>query len=538
MDWRIRALDWRRGLFETIGLLLFLLVFCGTALFAAGGQETPPSPAAGRVSPDTPVRGGSLVMGVTGKMSSLDPVKGNAFLWEGNVILAIYDRLLRMDLEGNYVPELATSWTISDDKLKITFKLRDGVVFHDGTPFDAEAARFNLLRLMDRQDATQVHAWFTDMSAVDVLDSRTVQITMKKPNAEILTLLTSKAGFMVSPTALKKYGDELTRHPTGTGSFKFVEWVPGHLVRLTRNEAYWQVGADGQPLPYLDELTVRIIPDDSVRLVQLQTSNIHLMQAVPAESMDVVRKDARFEVEPTPQANVYRMYMNFSRDLFKNRLVRQAINYAFDRKQMADVLVPGQGFVPPFYFPMNDPYFSDYNPYSYNPAKARELLAQAGYPNGFDTSMIVVSREPDQTIGPVIQSYLEAIGIRAKIDVLERLTAVDKAVKLDYDLYLAMSGGLPASYQVFFSNFWHSKGATNRQGYSNPAFDALYEKLPQTFDLQGRKKLFAELQKMVLDDGETVLFGRAVYLARVKTFSGYNYEAEGALRLTEAWMGK
>ena len=152
--------------------------------------------------------------------------------------------------------------------------------------------------------------------------------------------------------------------------------------------------------------------------------------------------------------------------------------------------------------------------------------------------MIVVSQEPDLTIGPVVQSFLEAVGIKTKITVLERLAAVDKAVALDYDLYLAMSGGLPASYQVFFQNFWHSKGTTNREGYNNPAFDALYEKLPLAFKPQERKKIMAAMQKLVLDDGECVLFGRAVYQAEVKGLNGYNYEAEGALRLTEAWLGK
>jgi peptide/nickel transport system substrate-binding protein len=524
MNLHLSALRRRSAPGRTVGLLLILLVVCAAALPAA--------------SSPTPTRGGTLVVGVTGKMSSLDPVKGNAFLWEGNVVLAIYDRLLRIDKDGNFVPELATSWKFSDDKLKLTFKLRRGVVFHDGTPFDAEAARFNLARLMDKKDATQVYTWFTDMTSVDVMDKQTVQITLSKPNAEILTLLTSKAGFIVSPTALKKYGDEFTRHPTGTGPFKFVEEVPGDHVTLARNENYWQKGADRKSLPYLDGLTVRIITDDSVRLVQLQTGTIQLMQAVPAESMDAVRKDTRFRLGPTPQANVYRMYINFGRGVFKNLAVRQAINYAFDRKQMADVLVPGQGFTPPFYIPETDPYYSSYTPYSYDVAKAKALLAQAGYPNGLETTMIVISREPDLTIGPVVQSYLEAIGIKTKINVLERLVAVDKAVKLDYDLYLAMSGGLPPSLQIFFNNFWSTKGPTNREGYSNPAFDALYNRLTQAFEPQERKKLFADMQKLVLDDGETVLFGRAVYQAEVKGLTGYNYEAEGALRLTEAWLGK
>ena len=128
MNWITRVLGRRGGPGRTIAVLLVLLVGCAATLSAA--------------SSESPVRGGTLVVGVTGKMSSLDPVKGNAFLWEGNVVLAIYDRLLRLDKDGSYVPELATSWKFSSDQLKLTFKLRKGVVFHDGTPFDAEAARF------------------------------------------------------------------------------------------------------------------------------------------------------------------------------------------------------------------------------------------------------------------------------------------------------------------------------------------------------------------------------------------------------------
>lgn len=520
-------INYESGRMKPIRLLLFILL---SSLVVAT--------AFGQASMDSPARGGKLVMGVTGKFSSFDPVKGNAFLWEGNVILAIYDRLLRIDEKGNFVPELATSWTISDNKLQITFNLRKDVMFHDGTPFDAEAAKFNLTRLMDKKEAPEANVWFTDMTSVDVLDQYTVRITTKKPSAEILTLLTSKAGFMVSPTAVKTYGEQFTRHPTGTGPFKYDTEVPGDHVNLKRNEKYWKLGKDGKPLPYLDELTVRTITDDSVRLVQLQTGSIHLMQAVPAESMDMIRKNTKFSVEQTPQANVYRLYINFARKPFTNLLIRQAINYAFDRKMMADVLVPGQGFVPPFYFPEIDPNFSNYNPYKYDTVKAKELLAKAGFPNGMDVSMMVVARNPDQTIGPVIQSYLESIGIRTKILVMERLSAIAKANAADYDLYLAMSGGLPPSDQIFLSMFWLSNGPNNRQGYNNPAFDTLFSKLSQTFDNQERKKLFAEAQRMVLDDGETVLFGRAIYQANVKNLKGYNYEAEGAIRFTEAWLGR
>jgi peptide/nickel transport system substrate-binding protein len=485
-----------------------------------------------------PVRGGQLIMGVTGKMSSLDPVKGNAFLWEGNVILGIYNRLYRYGPEGDIVPELATSWEVSPDKLHITFKLRQGVMFHDGTPFNAQAAKFNLDRLMVPEDATQVYTWFKAMESVDVLDDYTVRINMSEPSAMIMTVLTSKAGFMVSPAAMKKYGEQYNMHPTGTGPFKLSEWVPGDHLLLSRNENYWEMGEDGKPLPYLDELLVRVITDASVRLVELQTGNIHLMQAVPAESLDIVRNDKQLDVVRTPSSQIFRVYCNFQKSPTDNVLVRRAINYALDRKAMAKALVPGQDFLPPFYYLPDSPEYYDYTPYSYDPDKAKELLTEAGYPNGIDLSLMLISREPDRTMAPVVQSYLNAVGIRTKIEELERLVAIDRANAGEFQLYQAKAGLPQPATQILLENMWTTGGPWNRQWYSNPKFDALVDELRVTFDQQRRIELFHKAQEMLLDDGEIVLFGMSVFQANIKKLHGFTFEAEGALRFTEGWLTK
>jgi len=517
-------------------LVLLFVMLAAVSAFAGGEKEGPAMETAGQSA--GPVRGGKLVMGVTGKMSSLDPVKGNAFLWEGNVILGIYNRLYRIGPSGEYTPELARSWEVSEDKKHITFHLREGVVFHDGTAFNAEAAKFNLDRLMNPSDATQVHTWFKEMESVDIIDDYTVRINMANPSAMIMTVLTSKAGFMVSPAAMKQYGEDYNMHPTGTGPFKLAEWIPGDHVLLTRNENYWEMGEDGKPLPYLDELLVRVVADASVRLVEIQTGNIHLMQAVPAESLDIVRNDTKLDVVRTPSSRIFRLYTNFQQAPTDNLLVRKAINFAFDRKAMADALVPGQGFESPFYYLPGSPEYDNYTPYSYDPAKAKQLLAEAGYPNGLDLRLMLISREPDRTMAPVVQSYLNAVGIRTKIEELERLVAIERATSGDFDLYQAMAGLPQPATQILMENMWTTGGPWNRQWYSNPAYDALVEELRVTFDPQQRIKLFHDAQKMLLDDGEIVLFGMSIFQANVKALKGFSFEAEGALRFTEAWLAE
>jgi peptide/nickel transport system substrate-binding protein len=526
---------------RTVGVLvvtvLALVLVAGLAF--AGGKTEGPAKEPEKTSAAGPARGGTLVASVMTQITSMDPPNGNAFTGEGHVYLAIYSRLLRKDESGEFVPDLAKSWEFSADGKQLTFKLREGIKFHDGTPFNAEAAKWNLDRLLDPKDATQAYQLFTDLDSVTAVDPYTVRLNLKRPSAVVLDALTYRGGFMISPTAFKTYGEDYNQHPTGTGPFKFLEWIPNNRCVVVRNENYWEMGEDGKPLPYLDQITLKQIIDDSVRVVELQTGNVAMVDRIPAESMDIIRGDANLDLVRNPTATTFRLYLNMRRPPFNNLKLRQAINYAFDRQAMADALVPGQGSVNPFLYLPSERYYSTYTPYSYDPAKAKKLLAEAGYPNGLDVGFMMIAREPDVTIAPVVQSYLQEIGIRTEIQPLDRLIYVDKAAKGDFDMSMAqITLPLPSIYLTLQQQI-HSKGPVNRAAWNNPDFDATLDQLSVTFDVAKQNELLAKAQKICLDDaGQTFLFTRDGYDGKVKGLKGIVYQSEGTWLLTRAWLEK
>jgi len=520
-----------------------LVLFLSTGLVFAGGKvepekETPKMEPMAEKAAMGPNRGQSLVAGVMVKITSLDPPNGNAFGGgEGDVYLAIYNRLLRKDEQGKFLPELATSWDFSQDGKQLTFKLRQGINFHDGTPFNAEAAKWNLDRLLDPKEATQAYQFFTDLQSVAVVDPYTVRLTLKGPSSVILGALAYKGGFMLSPTAFKTYGEDYNQHPSGTGPFKFVEWVPANRCVVTRNENYWEKDENGESLPYLDKITFRQITDDSVRIVELQTGNAQMVVRVPAESMDIIRQDADLELVKSPTATTYRLYLNMRRPPFNNLKLRQALNYAFDREAMAESITPGQGEVNPFLILPVERYYSTYNPYNYDPAKAKKLLAEAGYPNGLDVEFMMIAREPDVTIAPVVQAYLQEIGIKTEIQPLDRLIYIDKAKNGDFHMSMAqITLPLPSIYLTMTQQI-HSNGPINRAAWKNPEFDATLEELAVTFDVAKQDELIKKAQKICLDDaGQTFLFTRNGYDGWRKTVKGVEYQQEGLWLLTKVWI--
>jgi peptide/nickel transport system substrate-binding protein len=527
---------------KTLAFVVMLAIAIPSCLFGSGKADTPaqqptnqaspaPKPAAG------PKRGGTMTGAMMVKITSMDPLNGNSFVGEGCVYLAIYNRLLRKDEAGNLVPELAKSWTVSPDGKSVTFELQQGVTFHDGTPFNAQAVKFNYDRLLNPKDATTAYQYFTDVDSFEAVGDYRFVMNLKRPSAVVMDALTYRGGFIVSPTAFKKLGADFAQTPVGTGPFKLTQFIPDNRVVLVRNENYWEMGADGKKLPYLDQVVLRIITDDSVRLVEIQSGNADLSVRVPAESMEIVRKDQKLELVQTPIADVFRLFLNQRRPPFNNLKLRQAVGYAFDRAAMAQAIVPGQGYVAPFLIMPGEAYYSPYDPFSYNVAKAKQLLAEAGYPNGLDVGFMMISREPDNTIAPVVQSYLAAIGIRTKIEPLERQVYVDRGIKGEFDLALAQKTIPMVSPFLLFAEQLASKGSGNRAAWSNARFDELLSRLGAAFDLPQQKSLIAEMQKIHLDDaGQTYLFHRANYNANSRKVRNVQFQNEGAWRFTEAWL--
>jgi peptide/nickel transport system substrate-binding protein len=386
---------------------------------------------------ETPKQGGTLVYAMEAEPDILDPHACGG--WHtSRLVLQMYDQLVEHDLTTSWqdgappklVPSLASGWEISPDGLEYTFTLREGIKFHDGTPFDAEAVKFNFERLW-KEDFEYFYPrakayraadiYFLDK--VDVVGPNTIKISLKEPfNSFLLRLANLGPGMvaMMSPTAIKRYGNEdMALHPVGTGPFRFVERVPGDRVVMERNPDYW--GGNPKVGPFLDRIVVKPVSDASTRVAGLRAGEFDMIIVPVPDNRDQLVAEGFIWDQGTVHHNWYWAY-NMNDPLFKDKRVRQALNYAIDRQSLCkDVLVGTafpmeNGIVPPGMIS----YDPSFKAYEYNPEKAKELLAAAGYANGFETTFATSTDGSGQLL-PVpiaerVQSDLSKVGVNMRIE--------------------------------------------------------------------------------------------------------------------------
>jgi peptide/nickel transport system substrate-binding protein len=338
----------------------------------------------------------TVVMAIEGEPGRLDPHTHALWLTYREVYL-MFESFTQQDLSRADVPipdikpALAESWTVSDDKKVYTFNLRKGVKFHDGTPWNAEAAKFNFDRVLDKnfqyfnELAFNFNTWWhQDIGSYEVVDEFTFRITLKQPNSEFLRRI-SMGGFgsaaMLSPESVKKWGNEdVSLHPTGTGPFKFAERVVNEKIVMDRNPDYW----DKDRTPKIDRLIIRGIPDVATRELALLTGEVDIIATPAPDSVDYIKSQG-MNVVMGPVPTIYLMWVNFKQKPLDDVRVRQALFMAIDRDGLCKFLRRGQCL--PAYSILNfggPGYDAKYNPLPYDPNKAKQLLADAGFPNGFD----------------------------------------------------------------------------------------------------------------------------------------------------------
>ena len=392
----------------------------------------------------TPKIGGTLIFGRGGDSIGLDPaheVDGESF----KVCGAIYDTLIQYKDESTEVePALAESWESSADGLTWTFNLRKGVKFNDGTPLDAEAVLFSLNRQHDPNhpfhNVGGPYIYWSDtglgeiVDKITALDAYTVKITLKRPYAPFIYTIAMTPFSIVSPTAARKWREDFTNHPVGTGSFKFVRWDRGDKVVLEVNRDYW-----GERPP-LDRIIFRSIPDNSVRLIELQNGSIHAMEFPNPDDLPHIREDTQLKIIEQPGMNVGYLAMNMDKKPFDILKVRLAINHAINKHEIITQLYQGMGVpaknpIPPTMWSYDD----SIEEYTYNPEKAKQLLQEAGYPDGFETTLwaLPVPRPyipAGQILAVAIQSDLRRVGIKAKIVTFDWGTYLEKTKNGEHDM--------------------------------------------------------------------------------------------------------
>lgn len=394
-----------------------------------------------------PVPGGTLVVGAETELGTRDPAvsesgaaaRVNQLVFEGLVA-----RDYMVDTKGApppIIPVLAKSWEMSPDGLSYTFHLREGVKFHDGTPFNADAVVFNVRRVFDPKfefynprGAGIPQFRYLYLKDVKATDDMTVVFTLSQPNAFFVDQLAEGASpglpTIASPTSIQKYGnDEVVNHPAGTGAFTVSEQVKGEYVTLTKNPDYWN-----KPYPYLDTLIFRQIPDATTRVNALQAGEVDLIISVPPDDVEPL-KESGFNVAMGPLPHIWYVYFNTKTGPFANEKVRQAVSMAIDKEGMARELLRGTA-APVFSMvskssPAYDPNWKE--PYPYNPEKAKALLAEAGYPDGFKT-IYEESTSGSGQMMPVqmaewIQRDLRKIGIEVTLQTYEWNTYLGRWLK-------------------------------------------------------------------------------------------------------------
>jgi len=467
-----------------------------------------------------------LVFAQGGDAVKLDP----ANITDGNsayVTRCIIETLIDYETETTeLIPGLAESWTSDEAGLVWTFKLREGVLFHDGTPFNAVAVKANFDRWMDPENALRFEGdafeyWgymflIDDKSVIaDVaaVDDTTLQITLSQPFAPFLSNLAMFPFGISSPDAMAEFGKDYFKNPVGTGPFTFVEWVKDDKIVLAKNAEYW--GNEAGREPKLDKIIFRAIPDNSARLMELQAGSIDVMLDLNPEDAKIVEEDENLTLALRPSMNVAYLAMNMEKKPFDNVKVRQAINHAIDKEALIEAFyasqaVPAKNPMPPSLWGYND----DVVAYEYNPEKAKQLLAEAGYPDGFSTKFWVmpVSRpympQPKE-IGTAIQQQLAAVGIKAEIYTVDWATYLEDGAFLKNELYMigwTGDNGDPDNfiYALLDSNNTKVGSAGNYANYKSEKVHKLLLDAQKETEEAARADLYKQAQAIIHDDAPWV----------------------------------
>ena len=457
--------------------------------------------------------------------TGLDPA---AMADSGTAIInmAIYDGLVKYAEDLSIAPALATSWTISDDELTMTFYLRKGVSFHDGTPVNADAVVFTINRLIDPNVRVPLWNYINFVESAEANDEYTVSLTLKYPHAPALARLTAPNNGIVSPAAVEKYGADFGNHPVGAGPFKLIEWARDDHILLAKNEDYW---GDG---PYVDYLMVRVIPEDGSRVLALEAGEVDITVRIPP--MDVPRlKGEGLDVLVVASTRAIYIGMNNQYQMLKDPRVRQALNYAVNKEAILEVLLQDYGQV------MDSPLTSEYfahktvGPYEYNPAKAKQLLAEAGYANGFEITMMTPHGRylMDYRITEAVQGFLGKVGITVNIKEMEWATYLSTVRKpLDENpTQLFLLGWGPwildpdqMLYPLFHSSQQPPNGSTY-SFYKNARVDELLQIGTSTSDLEKRREVYEEAQEIIWNDAPWLfLHNEQQLVATISKVTGVN----------------
>ncbi|MBV9899102.1 MAG: peptide ABC transporter substrate-binding protein [Chloroflexi bacterium] len=510
-----------------------LLAACGPAAPAPSATSAPAAAATAAPAGATsaPKRGGTLKVALNSDIIGIDPHGASAGV-DRNVYTSVYNGLVAPDKNLNIVPDLAESWTTPDPTTYV-FKLRPNVKFHDGTACDATAVKQNFDWILDPANASPRKPEIDDVDQVSLVDPLTVKITLKSAFAPFLSIISDRAGYIVSPTARAKFGKDFTRNPVGTGPFQFAEWVKDDHATFKRFDGYFESG-----IPNFDQITYRPIPDLSVGLTELKTGNVDFLYSVDPKDVPDIKSTPNLVYLEGPGVGYQGLWINTAKGPLSNKSLRQAVNLAVDREALLAAVYFGIGQIAAGPIPPGLTNFFD-SSVAYvkrDVAAAKQKLTEGGQPNGFSMVLKSQSGSPIQDkITQLVQAQLGEIGIQVQIQTVEFGALLNAGDQGDFDaLSLGWSGRIDPDGNI--EPIFQTKGAFNYGKYSSQAVDDAIVKERQAADTASRKQIFLELQQTINDDDAYVFtYFPPTIFAATNTVQGFQITPDGLMRFKSTW---
>ncbi len=486
---------------KTLIVLSFVLVITALSIACAPvptpASSQPPASTQPPVSTQPPASSqqpvkDTLVVAQNIDASTLDPQKQGK-MPDMNILINIFDTLMTRDANGQLTPSLATEWKATSDTVW-EFKLRKDVKFHDGEPFNAAAAKFSLDRLANPDTKSPI-AELRNVKGVAIVDDYTIDITTDGPDPILPTKVVLFGGVMVPPQYIKEKGDDyFAKNPVGTGPFKFVSWAKDNQVIMEANADYWR-GA-----PKFKKLTMRTIPNVADMVAALKTGEIDIAAAgLTADVAKDLKNNKDIDIVSADWIRTFYINLDATKPPFDKKEVRQAVNYAIDVQSIIDSIFGGYAKRVSTIIPrQNFGYDATIKPNEYNPEKAKQLLAQAGYPNG-----LTVQFDADNLDSVVVQAFaaqLEKIGVKCTINFTDNATLIaNMTAKKAAPMYYLGNTGWTMDAMSNFQSYVRSDRRYAR--LNNPELDKLVDLEEKTIDPAKRQAAFTTAQQILKDEG-------------------------------------
>lgn len=536
-------------------LLTFTLVL---VLAACGGDDKDSSTKDGDTksgentdsgkTEDTPAAaGGDLIIAEQSDASSLDP-HGSNDVSSSNVQSNLYETLVVRDSNGDLAPGLAESWT-QVDELTWEFKLKQGVTFHDGEAFNAEAVKTSFDRILDPKVASPRAFLFEMVTDIKVIDENTIQFVTEYPFTPLLAHLTHNGGGVISPKSIAAdyaameadgavlAGSVVSTNPVGTGPFKFVSWAPGTEIKLEKFAEYAGTPAN------IDTVTFKVVPEGATRVAELQSGYADIIGLVDPSQVANVNSFEDASVLETPSSSLTYIGFNTQKKPFDDAKVRQAISKTIDRTKLIDGIYEGYGI--PAISPLSPGIFGyteDVTSMEYNLDEAKALLAEAGYADGFTTTIWTNDNPVRQQVAIVLQEELKKLNITATIEVLEFGAYLEKTAAGEHDMFILgwSNSTNDADYGLYalFHSSQHGE-AGNRSFYTSAEVDTLLDNGRREADPAAREAIYKEALQKISDDSPMAFVLHPAYLTGVSDkVSGFNVGSDGIYQLGDVTLNK